>query len=115
MYKGGILHSWNKKIAVAIHKNFYETLPILDEVPEDNAEIAWLIYDLKNDDENNVFTLKKINTKFTKFNHSLDILSHTEAGDVNKFLEVLQNKIDEKILQNPPDAPLINEKILTEI
>ena len=32
IYKGGILNSWGKKMAVALHNSFYETLPTLPEV-----------------------------------------------------------------------------------
>ncbi|MFN4280415.1 NotI family restriction endonuclease [Thermosynechococcus sp.] len=47
VYKGGILHSWKKKIAVALHKSLFATLPPLKPVAKDKAEIAWLIYDLE--------------------------------------------------------------------
>jgi hypothetical protein len=47
VYKGGILHSWNKKIAVALNRTFFATLPTLKQVPKDQADIAWLVYDLK--------------------------------------------------------------------
>lgn len=43
LYKGGILHSWKKKIAVALNKSFFATLPTLKQVPKDEADIAWLI------------------------------------------------------------------------
>lgn len=41
LHKGGILHSW--KIAVALNKSFFATLPTLKPVPKDKADIAWLI------------------------------------------------------------------------
>lgn len=47
VYKGGILHSWEKKIAVALNKNFFATLPTLKQVSKRGADIAWLIYDLE--------------------------------------------------------------------
>jgi len=47
VYKGGILHSWKKKIAVALNKSFFATLPSLKQVSKRDADIAWLIYDLK--------------------------------------------------------------------
>ena len=54
LYKGGILHAWKKKIAVALDKIFFETLPQLKEVDKSEAEIAWLIYDLDLTDESRV-------------------------------------------------------------
>lgn len=47
VYKGGILHSWKKKIAVALNRSFFATLPTLKQVPKGEADIAWLIYDLE--------------------------------------------------------------------
>jgi hypothetical protein len=47
IFKGGIINAWNKKTAVALNKGFFATLPKLPEVPKAEADIAWLIYDLK--------------------------------------------------------------------
>jgi hypothetical protein len=47
VYKGGILHAWRKKIAVALNESFFATLPLLKQVPKRDADIAWLIYDLE--------------------------------------------------------------------
>ncbi|MBI5829801.1 MAG: hypothetical protein HZB20_09760, partial [Chloroflexi bacterium] len=47
IFKGGILHSWGKKQAIALHSGFYRTLPKLPEVKPDKADIAWPIYDLR--------------------------------------------------------------------
>jgi len=46
LFKGGILHGWKKKIAVALNKNFFDTLPKLKRVSKQKADIAWLIYDV---------------------------------------------------------------------
>lgn len=40
LFKGGILHSWQKKTAVAINKSFFETLPLLKPVKKSEADIA---------------------------------------------------------------------------
>jgi len=47
LFKGGIIHSWQKKSAVALNKSFFETLPLLTPVRKEEADIAWMIYDLK--------------------------------------------------------------------
>ncbi len=47
LFKGGILHGWGKKIAVALNKSFFNTLPKLKPVSKSKADIAWLIYDLE--------------------------------------------------------------------
>jgi len=46
LFKGGILHNWQKKIAVALNKSFFDTLPKLKKVPKAKADIAWFIYDV---------------------------------------------------------------------
>jgi hypothetical protein len=46
LFKGGILHTWRKKTAVALNKGFFETLPRMTQAPKKEADIAWLIYDL---------------------------------------------------------------------
>ena len=71
LFKGGILHEWKKKSAVALTKGFFDTLPALSEVPENEAELAWLVYDLKHDNVTNVFRLVKNRTVFTSFEESL--------------------------------------------
>jgi len=47
LFKGGILHGWNKKIVVAMNKSFFAALPDLRKVSKSKADIAWLIYDLE--------------------------------------------------------------------
>lgn len=46
LFKGGILHTWKKKIAVVLDKSFFATLPKLKEAPKSEADIAWMIYDV---------------------------------------------------------------------
>jgi len=43
IFKGGILNSWKKKLAVALNKSFFETLPKLKQVEKEKADITWLI------------------------------------------------------------------------
>ncbi|WP_414370691.1 NotI family restriction endonuclease [Synechococcus sp. H60.4] len=40
VYKGGILRSWRKKIAVALNRSFFAALPPLEQVPKDEADTA---------------------------------------------------------------------------
>ena len=46
IFKGGILHGLRKKIAVALNRSFFDTLPKLSPVSKSKADIAWLIYDV---------------------------------------------------------------------
>ena len=44
-FKGGILHSWKKKSAVALNKSFFDTLPVLTKVSRQKADIASIIHE----------------------------------------------------------------------
>jgi hypothetical protein len=108
IYKGGILHSWAKKQAVAVDRAFFNTLPHMDEVHPTNAEIAWFIYDLEHNEQENRFHLKKLKTVYTQFHIALNRITVAEPGDMNEFVEILQEKLDEKLESGfAPDAPTL--------
>ncbi|MBI3020739.1 MAG: hypothetical protein HYY59_01915 [Candidatus Omnitrophica bacterium] len=110
IFKGGILRTWNKKIAVALNKGFFKTLPRLKQVKPAAADIAWFVYDLQHSRTQNCYTLVRHQTVYTKFNESLDRITRSEAGDVKNFIEHLQEKVDEKLEEpNPPDTKTIDE------
>ena len=105
LFKGGILHSWGKKSAVALSKGFFDTLPPLKRVSPKTADIAWLIYDLKlvsgRDKEHSRFTLQKIDEVFTEFEPALLSITTPSPGKVEDFVKLLQEKLDEQ-LETPP-------------
>jgi hypothetical protein len=105
VYKGGILHSWKKKIAVALNKSFFDTLPNLKQVPKQYADVAWLIYDLKllkeKDQEPGGYYLTKVDEVFTKFEPALLAITTPSPGKVEDFVKLLQEKLDEH-LETPP-------------
>jgi len=105
IFKGGIFKVWGKRTAVALNSGFFNTLPKLEEVAKDKADVAWLIYDLVH--EKDVFTLTKVREVYTKFNESLEKITRSEAGDVKHFVELLQEKVHDK-LENPPDTEAID-------
>lgn len=105
IFKGGIIHAWKKRIAVALNRGFFQTLPNLKRVDESQADIAWFVYDLVKDASLNVYKLTKIETVFTKFDEALDKITRSEPGDVSNFLELLQDKVDAKL--NPPNNSVI--------
>jgi len=110
IYKGGILQSWGKKQAIALHRGFYQTLPSLPEVAPETADVAWLIYDLKLDPENQRYHLTLAKTVYTLFKPALDRITTPEPGSVDLFLNYLQGKLDEKLEDNnPPDAPALTD------
>ncbi len=105
VYKGGILHSWGRKIAVALNRSFFATLPPLKQVPKDDADIAWLIYDLElNAEEGREpgrYYLTKVDEVFTEFEPALLSITTPLPGSVNDFIKFLQEKLDEQ-LETPP-------------
>lgn len=109
LFKGGILYAWGKKQAVAIDKHFFSTLPDLPQVPREEAEIAWLIYDLQLDAEQNRFHLIQDKIVYTRFEPALLQITVPEVGELGLFVEHLQNKLDQKLDNNPPDAPLLTD------
>ena len=114
MFKGGILNAWRKKLAVALDSAFFETLPNLEEVNKEAAEIAWLIYNINHDSTNNKFNLGLNKIVYTKFEQTLNKITKSEAGDVKDFINTLQAKLDER-LENKPDAPLLENFIQMDV
>jgi hypothetical protein len=114
IYKGGILSAWGKKTAVALHKNFFNTLPTLPEVDSKDATLAWMIYDLSYDQANNRYDLKYERTVHTLFRPALERVSNPEPGQIENFINILQAKLDEKLEDNnPPDAPSLTDVLNT--
>jgi len=113
LYKGGILNTWGKKMAVAIDSGFYATLPKLPEVSPDKGDIAWLIYDLVRDEATNRFKLTFCRAVYAQFKPMLDRITIAEPGSVADFIDHLQDKLDEKLENNPPDAPPLDVETLT--
>lgn len=105
VYKGGILYSWKKKIAVAMNKSFFATLPTLKRVSKEEADIAWLIYDLKLHAEEGYgpgrYNLVKVDEVFTEFEPALLSITTPLPGKMEDFIQLLQEKLDEQ-LETPP-------------
>ena len=110
IFKGGILHSWGKKTAVALDQGFFDTLPPLKEVPKDKAEIAWLVYDLELDKKTNRYTLIRKKTVYTKFAESLDKITRSEPGKVETFVSVIQEKLTKKLVTGTEDLDEVKPK-----
>lgn len=110
LFKGGILHNWQKKIAVALNKSFFSTLPKLKKVPKAKADIAWFIYDLElikgKGHEAGRYSLKKVDEVFTEFEPALLSITTASPGKVGDFIKLLQEKLDEQI-ETPPANKII--------
>lgn len=110
LYKGGILHSWHKKTAVALNKSFFETLPSLKTVRKSKADIVWLIYELLSVKEEGQerFTLTKTDEIFTEFEPALLSITTSSPGNIDNFIKLLQEKLDEQ-LETPPNNKIIEK------
>jgi hypothetical protein len=95
IYKGGILHAWQKKMAVAVDAQFFATLPAMQEVDKNEADLAWLVYDLKHNQAENRRKLTLTHIAYTRFGPALDKITKSEPGDVQEFVDLLQTKLDE--------------------
>jgi hypothetical protein len=115
LYKGGILHQWGKKEAVALQRQFFETLPPLPEVYPEQAEIAWLIYDLLMDEQTQRLTLTKVRTVYSRFQPALERITMPPPGRLADFAAHLQARLDTALDEGyPPDAPTLSEPLSPE-
>ncbi len=116
IYKGGILHSWRKKMAVVVDENFFEQLPKFKETKENKAEIAWMIYGLRYDKRQQKYVMALIRTVYTQFESALATITNPAIGEVKDFVKYLQERINKRKImgipspsQLPPDVePLPN-------
>lgn len=93
IFKGGILKAWGKKQAVAVHSAFFDTLPPLPQVPEQDADMVWLVYDFVRDETRDVYSQTLRQKVFTQFKPALDKITLSEAGDAASFVHQLQAKL----------------------
>ncbi len=110
LFKGGIINSWNKKIAVALNRSFFETLPDLTKVSKNKADMALFVYDLLpfTIDGQQQYKLTKIDEMFTKFTPALLSITTPVPGKVNDFVKLLQERLDEQ-LELPPNNRTIEK------
>ncbi len=102
IFKGGILNAWGKKSAVALNKGFFETLPELPQVDKKEADIAWMVYDLKPPSgDGSQYELFREKIVYTRFEAALDQITRSRPGSMEDFINHLQEKVDEK-LETPP-------------
>ncbi|HZS07494.1 MAG TPA: NotI family restriction endonuclease [Blastocatellia bacterium] len=110
IYKGGILNGWGKKTAVAVHRAFFTQLPAMPEVDLSEAEIAWLIYDLKYDEATGRYQLERCHPKYTRFSDALATITTPQPGDIRDFEKYLSDRISKgRIMGAPSPAELAPE------
>jgi hypothetical protein len=110
LFKGGILHSWEKRMAVALNRRFFETLPPLKRLEKSQADLAWFLYDFEIVNENNFkkYKLKKVDEIYTEFSDAISSIITPTPGKIDDFMRLLQEKLDEK-LEAPPTNSTIEK------
>ena len=111
LYKGGIFQTWKKKQTVALQKSFFDTLPELPKVSKDQVDIAWFLYDLVFDNSVKNYNLTLVETVYTGFESALLRVTTPEPGDMEDFMHILQNRLDEQLEGISPDAPCLTDII----
>lgn len=95
-------------MAVALDRAFFSTLPTLPTVPESEAEMAWLIYDLVPDAAGGPFVLRHVETVYTAFAESLMVMTSPSIGEPEVFIRTLQAKLDSQFKhETPPETSTI--------
>lgn len=94
--KGGVMHHWGNKQAVAIQSAFYNTLPKLTEVDRSQADLAWFLYDLFYNEKSERMQLTLNRVVYTGYEDALLSLNNNEPIDVEVFIALLQQKLDTK-------------------
>ncbi len=100
VYKGSILREWGKRTAVILQDRFYNTLPDLDEVPPEKADIAWFTYHLDHDAGSNRFKLVRNRIVYTDAAATLERITHTHAGPISAFVKLIKEKM-KKMARSP--------------
>ncbi len=110
LYKGGILNTWGKKQAIALQRSFFETLPKLPQVSPKDAEIAWLLYDLKPGPLGYELVLSEV--VYTGFVQAMSRITVPQVGDIDDFMVLLQGKLDQIQLGNEQDTATLTDIML---
>jgi hypothetical protein len=109
LFKGGILHSWQKKTAIALDRASFDMLPELEEVSRGEADIAWILYALLPGGDENAQASRKMNLVkqeviYTKWPSFLDDEGMPIGEDMGAFgmrIDALLEKVTVK--ENYPD------------
>ena len=111
LYKGGIFQAWKKKQAVALQKSFFDMLPELPTVKKEQADIAWFLYDLVLDSATKQYNLMLVETVYTEFEPALSKVTTSVPGNMEDFIHILQDRLDERLEGNSPDTPSLIDVI----
>lgn len=95
-----IFHRWGKKIAVALNRGFFNTLPRLHEVSKGEADIAWMVYDVvpgvnRDSQASPQMKLAMHKVVYSKWPDFLDATRITISEDISTFSMRIDAMLDD--------------------
>lgn len=97
-YKGYILNSWGRKLAVVVDRPFFKELHRITPfsiLPSPNgAEMVWLVYELKRDAPQLPYQLTLAQTVYSDFRQTLERINTPLAGTQEDFIAKLQARLN---------------------
>jgi hypothetical protein len=79
-----------------------------------DADIAWSVYDLVLDEASNCYSLSHQETVYTLFKTALDRITTPLPGSLDTFMNLLQEKLDERLEDNLALTSLSLTDVLNE-
>lgn len=102
--KGSIMRQWGKKQAVAVQKSFFDRIPkAIPQVPKEQADMIWLLYDLVHDPATNRRKLTRLEPVYSSFEQTLMSFTAYEAGSEDDFKQVLQDRLNKAVQGKLPE------------
>ncbi len=111
IYKGGILHTWKKKMAVVVDESFFSQLPKLKTTSQSKADIAWMVYGLQFDKTQNRYILERRKVIYTLFESALATITTPVIGEVGNFVNYLQIRINKGKAIEPPSPSQLSPDV----
>ena len=97
--KGSLFVNWNKRMAVAVQRQFFthfRTMQRLPEVRQEEADMEWLLYNLEYNPAENRYNLVVERTAYYRMVDVLQQFSQVTAGEEAGFISLLEKKFREK-------------------
>lgn len=113
LYKGTLLNHWKCKIAVAVQRQFIATMPQLEQVEPEAADLAWLVYDLIMNERNNQYELTNTDVIYTQFDTALPTITIPPLTDDAAFRAEIRKRIGvPQIAPDLAETPMLPEIVL---
>lgn len=94
--KGAIFEAWNKRMAIAVQKQFFNRLNLMNNIDPrtiEDGEMGWFVYDLVQDPHTGRFALELEQTIYTSYADAMRQFSTLEAGDIKAFETALASRL----------------------